>query len=140
MSANGPFAAADVVGAFCPECAASQIAESGGGMFVLQHEPEGSLFPLGRVTVTSGATLFVAMITLSVGPQTVVAVAAKIASASSSWAAAVGNPRLRTKAQNSAALCMIRVVSGWQSRLAVKVSNRFSPAVAPPRINSRRTS
>jgi hypothetical protein len=41
--------------AICPECGDAEILQEGGAIIQLRSEPEGSLFPLGRVRVTGGA-------------------------------------------------------------------------------------
>src|SRR5271170_7073302 len=73
---------------------------------------------------TRWARLLVATVTVSPGPPMRAAWAARIASASRLWSAAVGRPRRRTFAQNSEALRITAVVIGSYKRLIVRASNR----------------
>jgi hypothetical protein len=53
--ADGVFAGAEVVSALCPACMDQQFREQGGAVVALRGEPEGALFPLGKITITVGA-------------------------------------------------------------------------------------
>jgi hypothetical protein len=55
VSAAGPFAGAEVVGALCPACTDGFFMDAGGVVLTLHRDVEGSLFPLGKVAVTPGA-------------------------------------------------------------------------------------
>jgi hypothetical protein len=41
--------------AICPDCGDAEHLQEGGAILQLRSEPEGSLFPLGRVRITEGA-------------------------------------------------------------------------------------
>jgi hypothetical protein len=50
-----PLAGAALASALCPGCTDQQFLDSGGAILRLQRDPEGALFPLGKVTITGGA-------------------------------------------------------------------------------------
>src|SRR5262249_18724801 len=50
-----PFAGGELAGALCPACTDCQFLDGGGAILELRQELEGALFPLGKVTITSGA-------------------------------------------------------------------------------------
>jgi hypothetical protein len=50
-----PLAGATLASAFCPGCTDQQFLDNGGAILRLQGDPEGALFPLGKVTITGGA-------------------------------------------------------------------------------------
>jgi hypothetical protein len=50
-----PLAGAALAAALCPSCTDQQFLDSGGAILRLGQEPERALFPLGKVTITSGA-------------------------------------------------------------------------------------
>jgi hypothetical protein len=50
-----PLAGAVLASALCPACTDQQFLDSGGAILRLRQEPEGAVFPLGKVTITTGA-------------------------------------------------------------------------------------
>ena len=55
-----PLARAALASALCPGCTDQQFLDGGGAILRLRQEPEGALFPLGRVTITGGAVVALA--------------------------------------------------------------------------------
>jgi hypothetical protein len=51
----GAFAKAEVVGGFCPTCTDGLFLDVGGAVLTLRRDVDGSLFPLGKITITPGA-------------------------------------------------------------------------------------
>jgi len=49
------FAAATLAAALCPACTEQHFLDTGGCILMLQRELDGARFPLGKVTITSGA-------------------------------------------------------------------------------------
>jgi hypothetical protein len=55
LAVTEPFTGAELAAALCPACTDRQFLADGGAILELRHEVERARFPLGKVTISSGA-------------------------------------------------------------------------------------